>query len=28
VPTMESSEARVQRLDRLGGVIHEYVLAA
>jgi putative transposase len=28
VPMMESSEARVQRRDRLGGVIHEYVLAA
>jgi Integrase core domain len=28
VPMMESSGARVQRRDRLGGVIHEYVLAA
>ena len=28
VPATTSGEARVQRRDRLGGVIHEYVLAA
>src|SRR5713101_7062453 len=27
-PTTKSGEARVQRRDRLGGLIHEYVLAA
>jgi transposase InsO family protein len=27
-PTPEMGEARVQRRDRLGGVVHEYVLAA
>ena len=27
-PAMEWGEARVQRRDRLGGVVHEYVLAA
>jgi hypothetical protein len=28
LPATECSEARVQRRDRLGGVVHEYVLAA
>ena len=28
LPPTESGEARVQRRDRLGGVIHEYVLEA
>ena len=27
-PATECGEARVQRRDRLGGVIHEYILAA
>ena len=27
-PAKEWGEARVQRRDRLGGVVHEYVLAA
>jgi hypothetical protein len=28
VPATEWGEARIQRCDRLGGVVHEYVLAA
>jgi hypothetical protein len=27
-PPMEWGEARIHRRDRLGGVVHEYVLAA
>jgi hypothetical protein len=27
-PAIEAGDVRVQRRDRLGGVVHEYVLAA